>query len=138
MFELFCRCEIPFQGTKCSDYKVRYCCVRQQPAQWGKWNRWSKCSKSCGGGTRKRNRVCVEKTGNKETCFGNFIDKNEQGKDKHVDLKKQEHKCNEISCPGEKNLFSFADNSAVWLDFHAETPRPFEDGVTAVAAAWLA
>lgn len=99
----------------CSDYKVRYCCKKRQDSQWGSWSKWSKCTKTCGGGTRTRDRVCVKKEGSKETCFGNWIDKDEKGNDRHANLKKQVHKCKEISCPGEKrkncSLFLFSQLS---------------------------
>ena len=40
------------------------------------------------------------KKGEKETCFGNWVDKDAQGQDKFIDLKKQVNKCNELRCPG--------------------------------------
>ena len=82
-------------GKTCSDYKVRYCCLKERPAQWGRWSAWTECTKSCGGGTRKRNRVCVEKKGEKETCFGNWPAKG----DKFRSLKEQVKHCNELQCP---------------------------------------
>ena len=87
------------KGKKCSDYKVRFCCQKETPSQWGKWSDWTQCSATCGGGTRTRDRKCVVKAGEKETCFGNWIDKDKDGKDRHAHLKKQTHKCNELGCP---------------------------------------
>lgn len=97
----------PF-NKKCSDYKVRYCCLKQRPAQWGEWSEWTDCSKTCGGGIRTRDRVCNSKKGNKETCFGNWVDLDETGKDRHASLKYQEHACNVLSCPGTTNFLRFS------------------------------
>ena len=94
-------------NRQCSDYKVRYCCLKQKPSQWGKWSEWTQCSVSCGGGLRSRDRKCVVKAGEKETCFGNWIDKDEEGKDRHAHLKKQAHKCNELSCPSMEIISSY-------------------------------
>lgn len=96
----------PF-NKKCSDYKVRYCCLKQRPAQWGEWSEWTDCSKTCGGGIRTRDRVCNSKKGNKETCFGNWVDLDETGKDRHASLKYQEHACNVLSCPGDANFLQW-------------------------------
>jgi hypothetical protein len=85
---------------RCSDYKVRYCCAVQKASEWGKWGKWSKCTKSCSGGTRTRKRVCEVKEGEKETCFGNWVDTDDKGKDRFASLKEQTHACNELGCPG--------------------------------------
>jgi len=63
---------------------------------WWRPCRWSACSASCGGGVRHRTRVCVEKEGRKETCFGNWHDP----EGKYEGLKRQSHKCNQLACPG--------------------------------------
>ena len=39
------------------------------------------------------------KEGAKETCFGNWIDKGEDGADRNVHLKQQVAPCNELGCP---------------------------------------
>ena len=63
--------------------------------QWGSWSSWTECSRSCGGGHRKRDRVCVKKEGNKEGCFMDG-----PNGDKRYRL--QEELCNPIPCPSEK------------------------------------
>ncbi|TRY69476.1 hypothetical protein TCAL_03259 [Tigriopus californicus] len=106
----------PF-NKRCSDYKVRYCCLKKRPAQWGEWNEWTDCTKTCGGGIRSRDRVCNSKKGNKETCFGNWIDLDESGKDRHANLKYQEHACN-LTDNGQHGkvgdlVVSFVDDKAI-------------------------
>jgi hypothetical protein len=39
--------------------------------------------------------------GAKETCFGNWIDKGEDGADRNIHLKQQTAPCNEQGCPSE-------------------------------------
>ena len=88
--------------------QVRYCCTKKKASQWGAWSKWSKCSRSCDGGIRTRDRVCVQEKGQPETCFGNWFDAASaggyggKGKDKFAPLKKQEAKCNEEQCPSTK------------------------------------
>jgi len=43
--------------------------------------------------------VCEDKEGAKETCFGNWIDKGEDGADRNIHLKQQTAPCNELPCP---------------------------------------
>ena len=79
-------------GKKCSDYKVRFCCLREEPSQWGKWSGWSECTKTCGGGKRSRNRVCNKKKGEKVGCFNDGV---------HGDKRFREmtDECNRKPCP---------------------------------------
>ena len=44
-------------------------------------------------------RVCENKSGRKETCYGNWYDRDEDGNDKFASLKHQTVQCNELSCP---------------------------------------
>jgi len=55
----------------CQDMKVRFCCAKKMRAEWGAWGPWDECSCTCGGGSQKRNRACIIKKPNQETCFGN-------------------------------------------------------------------
>ncbi len=48
--------------------------------------------------------MCEDKGNKKETCFGNWIDKDDYGKDRNLHLKKQTVTCNEIPCPGTWDL----------------------------------
>ena len=48
---------------------------------------------------KRRMRVCENKSGRKETCYGNWYDRDEDGKDKFASLKHQTVPCNELSCP---------------------------------------
>lgn len=79
-------------GKQCSDYKIRLCCKKESPAQWGKWSEWTECSKSCGSGTKKRDRVCVMKKGEKEGCFND-------GPHGEKRFREMEIACNELPCP---------------------------------------
>merc|ERR1711962_1662289 len=72
------------------DYKVAYCCVKDnkkiQTGQWSKWGEWSSCDQSCGGGIMKRTR---KRTDGEGECYAP-MDK----------PKEQEKACNEkIECP---------------------------------------
>ena len=49
---------------------------------------------------KTRKRVCENKSGAKETCYGNWFDRDEDGQDKFGSLKYQKAPCNEVSCPG--------------------------------------
>jgi len=78
------------KGKNCKDYKVAYCCVKDnkkiQTGQWSKWGEWSSCDQSCGGGIMKRTRKCTDGEGE---CYAP-MDK----------PKEQEKACNEkIECP---------------------------------------
>ena len=48
-----------------------------------------------------RNRVCNKKKGELETCFGDWVELDSKGRDKHKALKEQTATCNEVGCPGE-------------------------------------
>ena len=61
-------------------------------SKWGAWSSWNECSRSCGGGHRKRDRVCVKKEGNKDNCFMD----GPQGDKRY---KQQEELCNPLPCP---------------------------------------
>ena len=74
----------------------RFCCKKEREAQWGSWSSWTECTRKCGGGHRKRDRVCVKKEGNKESCF--MVGPNG---DKRYRL--QEELCNPLPCPSEKS-----------------------------------
>ncbi|CAB4055362.1 unnamed protein product [Lepeophtheirus salmonis] len=58
-----------YTKQNCSDYKVRFCCVKNAPASWGAWGEWSKCSKSCNSGYRKSKRHCKDNK-HKHSCYG--------------------------------------------------------------------
>lgn len=96
----------PFKKL-CSDYKVRYCCLKDKQPQWGPWSPWSDCTKTCGGGQKGRERICEDKRGSKNTCFGNWIDKDDHGKDRNLHLKMQTAPCSEISCPDDANFMEW-------------------------------
>merc|ERR1719402_702145 len=79
----------------CQDMKVRYCCAKQHRASWGEWEQWSKCSKTCGGGRKERNRICVQSADVDEhstPCFGQDSNEAEY-------YSKQEKECNVVGCP---------------------------------------
>ena len=73
-------------GKQCSDYKTRYCCKRKDYSYWQKWKPWTPCTKTCGGGTQKRERHCKneaaarcigqakqERDCNRQRCIGKYI-----------------------------------------------------------------
>jgi len=80
-------------GQKCSNYKVRFCCKRETPAEWGLWGSWSKCDKTCGGGTMIRKRECTQNRAG-QTCLG-------FGRE---DMEKQKGECNILPCPGDNEM----------------------------------
>jgi len=87
------------EGNRCSNYKVRFCCKKETPADWGMWSSWSKCSQTCGGGQMVRTRKC---TNNRPgaTCEGFGLE----------GLEKQEGSCNPLPCPTEGVL--------IWADWN--------------------
>ena len=52
---------------------------------WGTWESWSPCTKTCGGGTRTKNRTKSITEAYGGTCFGNWT---------------ETQACNEQNCPG--------------------------------------
>ena len=58
---------------------------------WGLWKSWSACTKSCGGGTRTKNRTKSITEAYGGTCLGNWTETQE---------------CNEQNCPGKFLLLS--------------------------------
>ena len=54
--------EPQYGGKQCagSSQSTRACNQQKCPqhGNWAGWSRWSSCSKTCGGGTRFRNRTC--------------------------------------------------------------------------------
>ena len=59
---------------------------------WAEWGEWSKCSKSCGGGSRKRVRDCENHNSGQKSC-----------EERHTDTSDEENEeCNTDVCePGE-------------------------------------
>jgi len=43
-------------------------------AYWSPWNTWAGCSDSCGGGTRTRNRLCINGEPDDDGCQGSPLD----------------------------------------------------------------
>lgn len=99
-------------GKQCSDYKIRLCCKKESPAQWGKWSEWTECSKSCGSGTKKRDRVCVMKKGEKEGCFND-------GPHGEKRFREMEIACNELPCPRKFEIRQSLRNLLFALSIHA-------------------
>ena len=58
---------------------------------WSEWWYWESCTHMCGGGTRKRHRVCEGKTEGGKECKGP-AEENQQ--------------CNRTPCPGLVYYFS--------------------------------
>jgi len=87
------------EGNRCSNYKIRFCCKKETPADWGMWSSWSKCSQTCGGGQMVRTRKC---TNNRPgaTCESFGLE----------GLEKQEGSCNPLPCPTEGVL--------IWADWN--------------------
>ena len=65
-------------------------CILIAHGNWGSWGRWSSCSKTCGGGTKIRRRICRDlPTSNGEIgCKGNHYTRSF---------------CNTFNCPGNKS-----------------------------------
>ena len=61
---------------------------------WGLWKSWSACTKSCGGGTRTKNRSKSITEAYGGTCLGNWIETQE---------------CNMQNCPGKFVLIFLID-----------------------------
>ena len=57
-----------------------------------------------------------KKEGAKETCFGNWIDKGEDGADRNIHLKQQIAPCNELGCPS-KFMLLICGQSPIFFKF---------------------
>ena len=81
-------------GKQCTDYKVRYCCVKRKQGKWEGWSPWSTCTKTCGGGKQTKTRVCKKSHETHEGC---------QGED-DPNYSEMEQQCNLQDCPGTRSL----------------------------------
>lgn len=74
---------------------------------WSPWAEWTPCTRSCGGGTSQRNRICLFpkcRDYNYYQCDGECYEK---------------QSCNEQCCHGKDNYYSLTTS----LVYHAEKPH---------------
>ncbi|CAG5103994.1 Oidioi.mRNA.OKI2018_I69.chr1.g1035.t1.cds [Oikopleura dioica] len=87
-----CSVEGKCQG---SDIEIRTCfkpCSTKPSPLWSEWSEWSTCSKTCGGGTRIRNRYCQN-----GPCLGD---------------KEEGEVCNKEKCPKKKPESPWSSSSS--------------------------
>ncbi|XP_026769612.1 adhesion G protein-coupled receptor B1 isoform X9 [Pangasianodon hypophthalmus] len=77
-----------YGGSECQGewLQMRDCFLRECPVdgQWQQWSSWSSCTKTCGGGSQQRQRVCYGPFFAGEPCPGD-----------HMEIQR----CNEKRCP---------------------------------------
>ncbi|GAA6089181.1 adhesion G protein-coupled receptor B1 isoform X1 [Tachysurus ichikawai] len=93
-----------YGGSECQGewLQRRDCFLRECPVdgQWQQWSSWSRCTKTCGGGSQQRERVCYGPLFFGEPCLGDRV---------------EIQPCNEKRCPepheicGEENF-----SNVVW------------------------
>ena len=83
-------------GTKCECNPGRFGDLCDIPEGWTDWSKWSQCSRPCGGGTRKRERMCqvADPSRRASVCPGTDV---------------AEESCNLEACPTEWGEWSTCD-----------------------------
>ncbi|XP_043923226.1 adhesion G protein-coupled receptor B1 isoform X2 [Protopterus annectens] len=91
-----------YGGAECQGHwtETRDCFMRRCPldGRWQEWNPWEPCSSSCGGGTRKRSRICYGPFNGGEACVG---------------PKDEYEMCNEHKC---KEPHEICDEDGIWRE----------------------
>lgn len=67
-------------------------CILPVDGKWQPWSLWSGCSKTCGGGSQQRNRVCYGPFFGGQPCPGE---------------REEVRRCNEKRCPGQLLIVFF-------------------------------
>lgn len=84
-----------YGGSECQGewLQMRDCFLRECPVdgQWQQWNSWSSCTKTCGGGSQQRQRVCYGPFFAGEPCPGDRM---------------EIQRCSEKRCPGKMLVLS--------------------------------
>uniref|UniRef100_A0A671L347 Brain-specific angiogenesis inhibitor 1-like n=1 Tax=Sinocyclocheilus anshuiensis TaxID=1608454 RepID=A0A671L347_9TELE len=86
-------CKEPqFGGNPCDgpEKQTKFCNICPVDGQWQLWSSWAGCTKTCGGGSQQRQRVCYGPFFGGEPCPGD---------------REEVRRCNEKRCPGETITF---------------------------------